>query len=101
MTPGHSVGEIADPGTDRRRARIPRITLHSTPSPTPAHDSGAGSGSWLNVTAGSVVSLHLGHPGTSEALPGLLDDLADRRLSPVTAGTLGVAESQGLSATLP
>jgi peptidoglycan/xylan/chitin deacetylase (PgdA/CDA1 family) len=41
-----------------------------------------------SVTAGSVVSLHLGHPGTLEALPGLLDDLADRRLSPVTAGTL-------------
>jgi peptidoglycan/xylan/chitin deacetylase (PgdA/CDA1 family) len=40
------------------------------------------------VTAGGVVSLHLGHPGTAEALPGLLDDLAGRGLAPVTAGTL-------------
>ncbi len=40
------------------------------------------------VTAGGVVSLHLGHPGTAEALPGLLDDLAARGLTPVTAGTL-------------
>jgi peptidoglycan/xylan/chitin deacetylase (PgdA/CDA1 family) len=40
------------------------------------------------VTAGGVVSLHLGHPGTAEALPGLLDDLASRGLAPVTAGTL-------------
>lgn len=40
------------------------------------------------ATAGSVVSLHLGHPGTLEALPGLLDDLAARGLTPVTAGRL-------------
>lgn len=40
------------------------------------------------ATAGSVVSLHLGHPGTLEALPGLLDDLAARGLRPVTAGQL-------------
>jgi peptidoglycan/xylan/chitin deacetylase (PgdA/CDA1 family) len=40
------------------------------------------------AVAGSVVSLHLGHPGTLEALPGLLDDLAARGLSPVTAGRL-------------
>ena len=37
---------------------------------------------------GSVVSLHLGHPGTLSALPGLLDDLAARGLSPVTADRL-------------
>ena len=37
---------------------------------------------------GSVVSLHLGHPGTLDALPGLLDDLAGRGLSPVTADRL-------------
>lgn len=40
------------------------------------------------AVAGSVVSLHLGHPGTLEALPGLLDDLAARGLTPVTAGAL-------------
>jgi len=38
--------------------------------------------------AGSVVSMHLGHPGTLEALPGLLDDLAASGLRPVTAGAL-------------
>jgi peptidoglycan/xylan/chitin deacetylase (PgdA/CDA1 family) len=38
--------------------------------------------------AGSVVSMHLGHPGTLEALPGLLDALAQRGLRPVTASTL-------------
>lgn len=40
------------------------------------------------ATAGSVVSLHFGHPGTVEALPGILDDLAARGLTPVTASTL-------------
>ena len=40
------------------------------------------------VAAGGVVSMHLGHPGTLEAVPGLLDDLAARGLSPVTASTL-------------
>ena len=40
------------------------------------------------AVAGSVVSLHLGHPGTLEALPGLLDDLAARGLTPVTASAL-------------
>src|SRR4051794_12162305 len=30
----------------------------------------------MAVTAGGVVSLHLGHPGTLDALPGVLDDLA-------------------------
>jgi len=29
-----------------------------------------------SVKEGSVVSLHLGHPGTLDALPGVLDDLA-------------------------
>jgi peptidoglycan/xylan/chitin deacetylase (PgdA/CDA1 family) len=41
-----------------------------------------------SVTAGGVVSLHLGHPGTLEALPGILDDLAGRGLRPVTASAL-------------
>ncbi len=40
------------------------------------------------ATAGSIVSLHFGHPGTVDALPGILDDLAARGLQPVTAGTL-------------
>lgn len=40
------------------------------------------------ATAGSVVSLHLGHPGTLAALPGVLDDLAGRGLTPVTATRL-------------
>lgn len=40
------------------------------------------------ATAGSVVSLHLGHPGTLTAMPGMLDDLAARGLRPVTAGRL-------------
>jgi peptidoglycan/xylan/chitin deacetylase (PgdA/CDA1 family) len=40
------------------------------------------------AAAGSVVSLHLGHPQTLEAVPGLLDDLAARGLSPVTASRL-------------
>ena len=40
------------------------------------------------ATAGSVVSLHFGHPGTVAALPGILDDLAARGLTPVTASTL-------------
>lgn len=40
------------------------------------------------ATAGSVVSMHFGHPGTVEALPGILDDLAGRGLTPVTASTL-------------
>jgi len=38
--------------------------------------------------AGSVVSMHLGHPGTVLALPAVLQDLADRGLAPVTASEL-------------
>ena len=41
-----------------------------------------------SVTAGGVVSMHLGHPVTLQALPGVLDDLAARGLQPVTASTL-------------
>jgi peptidoglycan/xylan/chitin deacetylase (PgdA/CDA1 family) len=40
------------------------------------------------ASAGSVVSMHLGHPGTLAALPGLLDDLATRGLKLVTATAL-------------
>jgi peptidoglycan/xylan/chitin deacetylase (PgdA/CDA1 family) len=40
------------------------------------------------AAAGSVVSMHLGHPGTLDALPGLLDDLARRGLRLVTASAL-------------
>lgn len=37
---------------------------------------------------GSVVSLHLGHPGTLAALPAILTDLEERGLTPVTATEL-------------
>jgi len=40
------------------------------------------------ATAGSVVSMHFGHPGTLTALPGILDDLAGRGLTAVTASEL-------------
>ncbi len=40
------------------------------------------------VRAGSVVSLHLGHPGTVEALPGILADLSSMGLRPVSLSTL-------------
>jgi peptidoglycan/xylan/chitin deacetylase (PgdA/CDA1 family) len=40
------------------------------------------------VRAGSVVSLHFGHPGTADALPAILTGLRDRGLRPVTAGEL-------------
>ncbi|GGO79837.1 polysaccharide deacetylase [Wenjunlia tyrosinilytica] len=40
------------------------------------------------VRPGSVVSLHLGHPGTVAALPALLDGLRGRGLRPVTATEL-------------
>ena len=36
------------------------------------------------VKAGSIVSLHLGHPDTATALPRLLDGLTQRKLRPVT-----------------
>lgn len=38
--------------------------------------------------AGSIVSLHLGHPGTVTALPGILSTLAERGLKAVTLTTL-------------
>jgi peptidoglycan/xylan/chitin deacetylase (PgdA/CDA1 family) len=38
--------------------------------------------------AGSVVSMHLGHPGTLTALPMILTDLTERGLTPVTATEL-------------
>jgi peptidoglycan/xylan/chitin deacetylase (PgdA/CDA1 family) len=40
------------------------------------------------AAAGSIVSLHLGHRGTVEALPGIMDDLAARGLHPVTVSRL-------------
>jgi peptidoglycan/xylan/chitin deacetylase (PgdA/CDA1 family) len=36
------------------------------------------------VKAGSIVSLHLGHQDTVDALPGILQGLADKGLTPVT-----------------
>jgi len=40
------------------------------------------------VRGGSIVSLHLGHPGTAEALPGILSDLTKLGLQPVTLSHL-------------
>ncbi|GAA2749336.1 polysaccharide deacetylase family protein [Kitasatospora cinereorecta] len=40
------------------------------------------------VTGGSVVALHMGHRGTVDALPGILDGLAARGLHAVTASQL-------------
>ena len=40
------------------------------------------------VRAGSIVSLHLGHAGTAEALPGILTDLSRMGLRPVGLSTL-------------
>ncbi|MFP5347343.1 MAG: polysaccharide deacetylase family protein, partial [Actinomycetes bacterium] len=40
------------------------------------------------VTAGSIVSLHLGHQGTIDALPGILAGLAARNLTAVTVTAL-------------
>jgi peptidoglycan/xylan/chitin deacetylase (PgdA/CDA1 family) len=41
-----------------------------------------------SVRPGSIVSLHLGHPGTLAALPAVLGHLHDRGLAPVTASDL-------------
>jgi peptidoglycan/xylan/chitin deacetylase (PgdA/CDA1 family) len=38
--------------------------------------------------AGSIVSMHFGHPGTVEAMPGILTDLAHRQLKAVTVSNL-------------
>jgi len=38
--------------------------------------------------AGSIVSMHLGHQDTIDALPGVLDDLDARGLAAVTVGEL-------------
>lgn len=45
-------------------------------------------GAVVAATAGSVVSLHLGHHGTVLALPDILRDLTNRGLRPVTASEL-------------
>ena len=42
----------------------------------------------LSAVPGSIVSMHLGHAGTVQALPGVLDDLRSRGLAAVTVGTL-------------
>jgi peptidoglycan/xylan/chitin deacetylase (PgdA/CDA1 family) len=40
------------------------------------------------VVAGSIISLHMGHQGTIDALPRLLDGLAARDLAPVSVTNL-------------
>jgi peptidoglycan/xylan/chitin deacetylase (PgdA/CDA1 family) len=47
------------------------------------------------VRPGSIVSLHLGHPGTVAALPAVLAHLHDRGLAPVTASELLGARANG------
>jgi peptidoglycan/xylan/chitin deacetylase (PgdA/CDA1 family) len=47
------------------------------------------------VRPGSVVSLHLGHPGTVAALPAVLAHLHERGLAPVTASELLGARTNG------
>ena len=42
----------------------------------------------LKARAGAIVSMHLGHQGTVDALPGILRDLTARHLAPVTVSTL-------------
>jgi peptidoglycan/xylan/chitin deacetylase (PgdA/CDA1 family) len=43
------------------------------------------------VRPGSIISMHLGHPGTVTALPAILRGLAARRLRPVTLTKMLVA----------
>ncbi|MBD0739535.1 polysaccharide deacetylase family protein [Streptomyces sp. CBMA29] len=57
--------DYTDPGADRVRAAVA-----------------------AQARAGSVVSLHFGHPGTVAALPGILDDLHRRGLRAVTTSEL-------------
>ncbi len=57
--------DFRDPGADLVRARVAAA-----------------------VAAGSIVSLHLGHLGTANALPGILTDLTARGLRAVTLSTL-------------
>jgi peptidoglycan/xylan/chitin deacetylase (PgdA/CDA1 family) len=40
------------------------------------------------VHPGAIVSLHFGHVGTVQAMPAILDGLAQRNLTPVTISTL-------------
>ena len=47
-----------------------------------------------SVQPGSIVSLHLGHPGTLAALPAVLAHLHDRGLTPVTASDLLITSSR-------
>ena len=59
--------------------------------PSDNHDPGAAavaSRVLRDVRAGSIVSLHLGHRGTVDALPKILDGLASRGLRPVTVPRL-------------
>ncbi|MFD9126052.1 polysaccharide deacetylase family protein [Kitasatospora sp. NPDC059571] len=42
----------------------------------------------LKAVGGSIVALHMGHRGTADALPGILDGLSARGLRAVTASTL-------------
>ena len=71
------------------RAGYPRVLSYDVDSldwrdPGPAAIRRAAA----TARAGSVVSMHLGHPGTLAALPRILTDLTDRGLTAVTATEL-------------
>jgi len=68
-----------------------RTVLGFNVDPFDYQDPGAGAVAQrvlATVGPGSVVSLHFDHPGTIEALPTILDGLAQRGLQPVTATAL-------------
>ena len=68
-----------------------RISLAFDVDPRDYRDPGAAavqSRTLAGVQPGSVVSLHLGHPGTVQALPGILGGLSQRGLRPVTVHDL-------------
>ena len=68
-----------------------RISLAFDVDPHDYRDPGAAavqSRTLAGVQPGSVVSLHLGHPGTVQALPGILGGLSQRGLRPVTVHDL-------------
>ena len=79
-----------DPGGRRRAPGTVRAwgtTSTRSTTRTPGRTAIAGALA-RSVRPGSIVSLHLGHPGTLAALPAVLAHLHDRGLAPVTASPL-------------
>lgn len=86
---------ITAPMVDAATASGYRLVLGYDVDPADNTDPGASAVSsrvLAGVRPGSVVSLHLGHVGTVEALPAILRGLRSRGLRPVTAPRL-VSES--------